>query len=225
MKISLVFGFAATLIFSSCKQSAKISSSELPSPKDRVESKSIVPVEALPVGRSLFIDVHDLEPGKINFTDVMAAHQKDLATESKYDVNFIKFWVDEARGKVYCLSSAKDSLSIIRTHAEAHGLLPSAVYKVTDGVQSNEIGGKQFFLDVHQLGAGNVTAEAAAAAHSKDLATEKKYDVNFINYWVDEKNGTIFCLSEAPDSNAVINTHREAHGLVPAYVLKVKEGQ
>ncbi|MGH2565825.1 MAG: hypothetical protein ACRDE5_15010, partial [Ginsengibacter sp.] len=44
------------------------------------------------VNKSLFIDVHDLQPGKVSFADVMAAHQKDLATESKYDVNFIKFW-------------------------------------------------------------------------------------------------------------------------------------
>jgi hypothetical protein len=42
---------------------------------------------------------------------------------------------------------------------------------------------------------------------------------------VDEKAGTIFCLAEAPDSNALINTHKEAHGLLPAYVLKVKQGE
>ena len=84
---------------------------------------------------------------------------------------------------------------------------------------------KQLFLDVHNLGAGNVTVAAVAEAHKKDLAAEKKYGVNFINYWVDEKTGTIFCLSEAPDSNAIISTHKEAHGLLPAYVLKVKQGE
>jgi hypothetical protein len=63
----------------------------------------------------------------------MAAHKKDLATEGKYDVNFINFWVDEKQGKVYCLSSAKDSQSVIKTHTEAHGLLPASIFKVTDG--------------------------------------------------------------------------------------------
>lgn len=33
------------------------------------------------------------------------------------------------------------------------------------------------------------------------------------------------CLSEAPDSNAVKKAHKEAHGLMPAYVLKVKQGE
>jgi len=175
--------------------------------------------------KSLFIDVHDLPPGKVNFADVMAAHQKDLATESKYDVSFIKFWIDEEKGKVYCLSSAKDSQSVIHTHAEAHGLLPSAIYKVTDGAQATIIDGKQFYIDVHNVGPGNVTAAAVAEAHKKDLVVQKKYNVNFINYWVDEKAGTIFCLSQAPDSISVINTHREAHGLLPVVVMKVKQGE
>ena len=176
-------------------------------------------------GNNLFIDVHDLGAGKVTFADVMAAHQKDLATEGKYGVHFIKFWVDQQNGKVYCLSTAKDSQSVIMTHKEAHGLLPEAVYEVTDGAQAKALKGEQYFIDVHTLGAGNVTAAAVAGAHEKDLAAEKKYGVNFINYWVDEKNGTIFCLSQAPDSNAVIKTHKDAHGLLPAYVSEVQEGQ
>jgi hypothetical protein len=31
-------------------------------------------------------------------------------------------------------------------------------------------------------------------------------------------------LSQAPDSTAIINTHREAHGLVPTNVEQVKQG-
>ncbi|OCX52004.1 hypothetical protein BEL04_18295 [Mucilaginibacter sp. PPCGB 2223] len=80
-------------------------------------------------------------------------------------------------------------------------------------------------MDVHTLGAGKVTAKAAAAVHQKDLATESKYGVNFVNYWVNEKQGVVFCLSQAPDSISIIKTHKEAHGLVPAYVESVREGQ
>ncbi|HEX2533593.1 MAG TPA: DUF4242 domain-containing protein [Chitinophagaceae bacterium] len=79
------------------------------------------------------MDVHDLPPGEVRFQDVMAAHQKDLATQGKYEVRFIKFWVDEAKGKVYCLSEAGDSNQVIRTHKEAHGLLPSSVMQVKEG--------------------------------------------------------------------------------------------
>jgi hypothetical protein len=174
---------------------------------------------------SNYIDVHDLEPGKVTFADVAAAHQKDLATQHKHGVEFIKYWVDEAKGKVYCLSKAPDEESITQTHKEAHGLLPSVIFKVSDGPEAAMEGSKPLYLDVHELGAGNVTAKDVAAAHEKDLVVEKKYGVNFINYWVDEKNGVVMCLSEATDSSDVIKTHKEAHGLLPASILKVKQGQ
>ncbi|MGE5107798.1 MAG: DUF4242 domain-containing protein [Sphingobacteriales bacterium] len=172
-----------------------------------------------------YIDVHNLGPGKVTFADVAKAHQKDLATQDKYGVSFIKYWVDEEKGKVYCLSKAADEVSIKNTHKEAHGLVPDLVYKVTDGPEAATIGNKQLYLDVHQFGPGAVTAKDVAGAHEKDLAVEKSHDVNFINYWVDEKDGIVMCLSEAPDSNAVKDTHSQAHGLLPAYVLKVKQGQ
>lgn len=217
MKKTILLAITTIVATASFSQSTKIVSSASQLSKGKTENKT--------TEKSLFIDVHNLEPGKVTFADVMAAHQKDLATEGKYDVSFIKFWVDEQNGKVYCLSSAKDTNSIIQTHRDAHGLLPSAIYKVIDGVESATLNGEQFFLDVHNLGAGNVTAAAVAEAHKKDLAVEKKYGVNFIDYWVDVKSGTIFCLSQAPDANAIIQTHKEAHGLVPAYVMQVKQGQ
>lgn len=175
--------------------------------------------------KNLYIDVHQLEPGKVTQDDVARAHAKDLVTEKKYGVHFIKYWFNEEKGLVYCLSSANDSESIRKTHAEAHGLLPESIYQVTDGTAATLNNQKNFFLDVHYLGAGHVTAKDVAGAHAKDLAVEKKYGVNFINYWVDEKNGVVMCLSQANDSASVINTHKEAHGLLPAYVLKVKQGQ
>ena len=174
---------------------------------------------------SLYIDVHQLEPGKVKYEDVAKAHAKDLAVEKKYGVNFIKYWVNEEKGLVYCLSSSLDTESIRKTHAEAHGLLPDHIYQVTNGQEAASNGQKNFFLDVHYSGAGNVTAKDVAAAHQKDLAVEGKYGVNFINYWVDEKQGVVMCLSEAKDSASVILTHKEAHGLMPAKVLKVKQGE
>lgn len=220
MRSSFLF-IITFMALASCNQSAKMSSQKLQSDKPQVTNETA----SVTGNKNLFIDVHDLEPGKVTFADVMAAHQKDLATEGRHDVSFIKFWVDEKKGKVYCLSSAKDAQSVTQTHAEAHGLLPSEVYKVTEGVPGNAVDGKQMFLDVHYLGAGNVTAAAVEEAHHKDLAVQEKYGVNFIDYWVDEKSGTVFCLSQAADSNSVISTHKEAHGLLPNYVLQVKQGE
>src|SRR4051794_22809253 len=60
----------------------------------------------------------------------------------------------------------------------------------------------KLFLDVHDLGPGKVTAEAVAAAHKKDLATQGKYGVHYQSYWFDEKEGKVYCLAEAPSAEA-----------------------
>ena len=174
---------------------------------------------------NLYIDVHYLPDGKVKYEDVAAAHAKDLATESKYGVQFIKYWVDESKGVVYCLSSAPDSSAITRTHREAHGLIPQTIYKVDDGDEAVSDKNKTFFFDIHQLGADKVTAADVEEAHKKDLAVQKKYGVSFINYWVDVKTGTVLCLSQASDASRVIATHKEAHGLVPVSITVVKQGQ
>jgi hypothetical protein len=178
-----------------------------------------------PKPQQLYLDVHYLEPGKVTFKDVAAAHEKDLATQGKYNVKFLKFWVDETNGNVYCLSSALDSPSIRKTHQEAHGLLPQEVMLVTDGFESPVVADKDYYLDIHEFGAGHVKAQDVAVAHAKDLVTQQKYGVNFVNYWVNAKDGVVVCLSQAKDSSDVIKTHKEAHGLLPTQIMKVKQGQ
>jgi hypothetical protein len=174
----------------------------------------------------LYMDVHNLEPGKVKFSDVAKAHRQDVATQGKYGTNFIKFWVDENAGKVYCLVESPDSASIYNTHKEANGLIPDFVQMVNDGDEAAAKSIGALFLDVHVLGPGKVTAADVAKAHAKDLAVQDKHHVNLINYWLDEKRGVVMCLAEAPDSLALIRTHVEANGagLIPNAVHKVKEG-
>jgi Protein of unknown function (DUF4242) len=79
------------------------------------------------------------------------------------------------------------------------------------------------FMDVHTLD-GPVSAEQAAAAHRADLQTQGRYGVDYRHYWVDEEHGRIFCLVDAPDADAAISVHKEAHGLVADAVFPVTEG-
>jgi hypothetical protein len=174
--------------------------------------------------KHLFLDVHRLTPG-IKPEAVAQAHQKDLAVEGKYGVDFIKYWVAPEDGLVFCLASASDSELIRKTHGEAHGLLPNNIYLVEEGTEAELKNNKNLFLDIHYLGAGKVSVKDVAAAHEKDLAVEKKYGANFINYWVNEKEGVVMCLVEAKNSTALIKTHKEAHGLVPDKIYRVTQGQ
>ena len=211
--MKIVFVIISILAFSTI--SFKLSAQPLK--PDSSSKKSVV--------NHLYIDVHQLEPGKVKFEAVAEAHKKDLVTQDKYGVNFMRYWVDEKKGLVYCLSSARDSGAVKKTHAEAHGLLPANIYEVTEGEAAAIKNKDNLFLDIHYLGAGNVTAQAVAEAHLKDLNTQNKYGVNFINYWVNEKEGVVMCLSQAKDSSSIVKTHQEAHGLLPKTILKVKQGE
>jgi hypothetical protein len=77
------------------------------------------------------------------------------------------------------------------------------------------------FMDVHTV--AGATAADVAAAHEKDLQTQGQHDVKYLKYWLDEKQGKIFCLAEAPSAEAAVRVHREAHGLVADEVYEVTE--
>jgi hypothetical protein len=79
------------------------------------------------------------------------------------------------------------------------------------------------FMDVHRV-EGGVSAADVAAAHAKDLEFQDAYGVDYRSYWVDEASGHIFCLVEAPDAEAAIAVHREAHGLVADEIHPVSAG-
>ena len=79
------------------------------------------------------------------------------------------------------------------------------------------------FMDVHHHVEG-LTGEAVAGAHQRDLEVQDKYGVNYVQYWYDEGTGKVFCLVDAPDKEAAIAVHREAHGLLADEITEVKEG-
>ena len=213
MKVSQALIAIAVSTLFSFHLSAQAIAQELPDPAKKNNSV-----------KQLYLDVHHVGPGKVTVKDVEAAHQKDLAVQKKYGVNLVKYWVDEKNGDIYCLAEAPDSESLRKTHADAHGLLPDQINLVTEGEEAAIRGKQNLYLDLHIMGPGKVNAAAVAGAHLKDLAIQKKHGVNLINYWVDEKNGTIMCLAQAPNADSLINTHKAAHGLLPVTVEEVKQG-
>jgi hypothetical protein len=176
--------------------------------------------------KKLFLDVHEVGPGKVTAKDVAGAHQKDLATEKKYGVHFKAYWVDEKAGTIYCLAEAPSAERLNAVHKEAHGLVATKIAEVTaDSSSWAPAHGHKLYMDVHHLGPGKVTAKDVAAAHQKDLAVGARHDVKYLNYWLDEQTGTVRCLVDAPSAEAAVAVHREAHGLVPDAIEEVSEGR
>jgi hypothetical protein len=81
---------------------------------------------------ALFMDVHTLEGG-VSVADVAEAHKADLETQGEYGVSYLRHWVDESAGKIFCLVEADDADSANTVHREAHGLVADAIYPVTEG--------------------------------------------------------------------------------------------
>ena len=79
------------------------------------------------------------------------------------------------------------------------------------------------YMDTHTKVEG-LTAEAVAGAHKADLEVQGKHGVNYLRYWFNEAEGTVFCLVDASSKEAAVAVHREAHGLLADDVVEVKEG-
>ena len=79
------------------------------------------------------------------------------------------------------------------------------------------------YMDVHEHVEG-LTADAVQGAHARDVEVQAAHGVNYRQYWFDEKSGKVFCLVEAPNAEAAIAVHQEAHGLLADSIIEVQEG-
>lgn len=80
---------------------------------------------------SLFMDVHNIEGG-VTAKDVAEAHKADLETQDKYGVSYLRYWVDETAGKIFCLVDADSAEDANTVHREAHGLVADEIYPVSE---------------------------------------------------------------------------------------------
>ena len=79
----------------------------------------------------LFMDVHNVEGG-VSAADAAGAHEADLATQAPYGVNYLRYWVDEEAGKIFCLVDAPDAEAANTVHRQAHGLVADEIYPVSE---------------------------------------------------------------------------------------------
>ncbi|MEX0864186.1 MAG: DUF4242 domain-containing protein [Acidimicrobiia bacterium] len=79
----------------------------------------------------MFMDVHTISGG-VGVGDVAGAHAKDLETQGRYGVNYMRYWVDEKAGKIFCLVEADSAEDAITVHREAHGLVADEIYPVSE---------------------------------------------------------------------------------------------
>src|SRR6266581_4067168 len=76
----------------------------------------------------LYMDIHEL--GEVSADDVAKAHVADLEAQEKYGVQYLKYWVNEKRGKVFCLVDAPSADAANCVHREAHGLVARKIIEI-----------------------------------------------------------------------------------------------
>jgi hypothetical protein len=80
----------------------------------------------------LFMDVHDIEGG-VGIDDVAKAHLADLQAQDAHDVRYLRYWVDEEAGRIFCLVEAPTAQAAESVHREARGLVADHIYRVQEG--------------------------------------------------------------------------------------------
>lgn len=78
----------------------------------------------------LFMDVHkgiDADPEA-----VAEAHRKDLEAQGEHEVNYLKYWMDEEKGAIFCLFEGPSKEAGEEVHRAAHGLVADEIYQVEE---------------------------------------------------------------------------------------------
>src|SRR5213082_2561733 len=89
----------------------------------------------------LYMDIHEL--GEVTAEDVAKAHVADLEAQEKYGVNYLKYWVNENRGKVFCLVEAPNAEAAHSCHREAHGLVARKIIEIQPELADGFLGDVQ----------------------------------------------------------------------------------
>ncbi len=78
------------------------------------------------------------------------------------------------------------------------------------------------FMDVH-TGMQGITPEGLMEAHNADLAIQGEEGVDFQHAWADPETGMVWCVSEAPNADAVRRIHERAgHPADHVYAVPVE---
>jgi hypothetical protein len=65
------------------------------------------------------------------------------------------------------------------------------------------------YIDRHDV--PGASPEQVATAHLLDLEVQDKHGVRYHTYWFDPEKGSVFCLAEGPNKQAVIAVHEESN--------------
>jgi class 3 adenylate cyclase len=86
----------------------------------------------------LYMDIHTVDGATAE--DVAKAHLADMEVQSRYHVEYIKYWLNEECGKLFCLVEAPNAEAARCVHQEAHGLVAERLIEVDPALVDSFMG-------------------------------------------------------------------------------------
>ena len=80
----------------------------------------------------IYMDIHKNVEG-LTTEAVAEAHMKDLESQEKHGVKYLRYWYNEDDGTIFCLSEAPSKEAAEAVHREAHGLVADEIIEVKEG--------------------------------------------------------------------------------------------
>jgi len=102
----------------------------------------------------LYMDIHTIEG--VTPDALAKAHAADVEVQGQFGVEYVKYWVNEDNGKVFCLCHAPTPEAASAVHRDAHGIVAEKIIEVDPQM-----------LDAF-MGSGSVNPAGAALVPGKD---------------------------------------------------------
>lgn len=81
------------------------------------------------------------------------------------------------------------------------------------------------FMDFHKFSEiENIAVDDVIKAHVADLSVQEQYGVKYHQFWINQKAGMVFCLTEGPDAKTCELVHQMAHGNIACAITEVEPG-
>jgi hypothetical protein len=110
----------------------------------------------------LFIDIHEI-PG-VTSEVAAAEHIKDIEAQGPFAVDYSRYWLNEATGKIFCLCEAPTADAAIAVHRQAHGVAADRIIEV-----SGELA--DLFMGPTMTDAGGAVILPTDLGHTHDTGT------------------------------------------------------
>jgi AraC-like DNA-binding protein len=78
------------------------------------------------------------------------------------------------------------------------------------------------FMDYHKI--PNISLDDVVNVHMADVAIQEQYGVRYLQFWVNQRDGAVFCLTEGPDAKTCELVHQMAHGNIACAITELDPG-